>query len=115
MGNVMKPSEVTDGLSVTALLIEKAMDRDAIRAGGWYWDEPIVLGGSGGTGRKGDRLIRDASGLVEDVADQWGSPRADGVHFLFCDGSVRLFNYKTDKALVAAVISPRGGEAVKFD
>jgi len=115
MGNVTAPARVTDGLAATALVIEKAMDRDAVRAGGWYWDEPIVLGGSGGTGRKGDRLIRDASGLVETLADQWGSPRADGVHFLFCDGGVRLFSYKTDKAIVAAAISPRGGEKASHD
>lgn len=108
MGNVMKPSEVTDGLAATGLVIEKAMDADAVKAGGWYWDEPIVLGGSGGTGRKGDRLIRDASGLVETLADQWGSPRADGVYFLFCDGGVRLYGYGTAKAVIRSAITPRG-------
>jgi hypothetical protein len=114
MGRVMRPKQVSDGLSATALAAEKAMDTDAVKAGGWYWDEPIILGGSGGTGRKGDRLMRDASGLVEDVADNWGSPRADGVYFLLCDGSVRLFEYKTDRKVVAAVISPRGGEDVEL-
>ena len=115
MGNVTKPSAIKDGLAATALVAEKAMDADAVKAGGWYWDEPIVLGGSGGTGRKGDRLLRDARGLVEDVADQWGSPRADGVYFLMCDGSVRLMGYKTGKAVIGAVISPRGGEEAKLD
>jgi hypothetical protein len=115
MGNVTYPRQITDGLATTSLVIEKAMDTDAVKAGGWYWDEPIILGGSGGTGRKGNRLIRDAPGLVETLADQWGSPRADGVYFLFCDGSVRLFNYKTDPNLVRAVITPRGDEEVKLD
>jgi prepilin-type processing-associated H-X9-DG protein len=115
MGNAMRPAEVTDGLATTALVAEKAMDTNGVRAAGWYWDEPIILGGSGGTGRKGDRLMRDAPGLLEKVADQWGSPDAAGVHFLFCDGHVRLLNYRTPRKLVASIISPRGGEEVDLD
>jgi prepilin-type processing-associated H-X9-DG protein len=115
MGNVMRPAQVADGLDCTFLAGEKAMDADAVKAGGWYWDEPIILGGSGGTGRKGSGLLRDAPGLVEDVADNWGSPEAAGVSFVFCDGHVRLFSYKTDRKLIAALISPRGGEDVNLD
>ena len=103
----MKPEQVTDGLSVTALAAEKAMDTRAVRAGGWYWDEPIILGGSGGTGRKGSQLLRDSSKMLEDAADNWGSPDAGGVQFLFCDGHVRLLGYDTSRKFVAAVISPR--------
>jgi hypothetical protein len=115
MGNVMKPAQVTDGLAQTALVAEKVLDTRAVKAGGWYWDEPIILGGSGGTGRKGDRLLRDADNLVEEVADNWGSPDPAGVWFLFCDGHTRLFRYDTPRKLVAAVISPAGGETVKLD
>jgi hypothetical protein len=115
MGNVMRPAQVRDGLAVTALAAEKAMDSRAVRAGGWYWDEPIILGGSGGTGRKGDRLMRDAPTLLEEVADQWGSPDAAGVNFLLCDGGVRLFGYKTDRKIIAAIISPRGDEDIDLD
>ena len=68
-GNTMTSAAIKDGLAETFLAGEKAMDSDAVKAGGWYWDEPIVLGGSGGTGRKGDRLIRDAPKLAEQVAD----------------------------------------------
>src|SRR5262249_42921207 len=83
MGNVMRPAEVREGLAETFLVGEKAMDADAVKAGGWYWDEPIVLGGSGGTGRKGSGLLRDAPKLLEKVADNWGSPDAEGVRFLY--------------------------------
>ncbi len=114
-GNVMRPAGVRDGLAETALVAEKVLDTRAVKAGGWYWDEPIVLGGSGGTGRKGDRLLRDADDLLEDVADNWGSPDAVGVWFLFCDGHTRLFNYKTPRKLVAGVISPNGGESLDLD
>jgi hypothetical protein len=108
MGNAMKPGQIGDGLDTTALVIEKAMDADAVKAGGWYWDEPIILGGSGGTGRKGNRLIRDASGLVETLADQWGSPDPIGVWFLYCDGRTRFLKYDTPPKLVATMITPNG-------
>jgi prepilin-type processing-associated H-X9-DG protein len=115
MGNVMRPGQVSDGLATTFLAGEKAMDTRAIKAGGWYWDEPIILGGSGGTGRKGDRLLLDSDHMLEDAADNWGSPHAEGVYFLFCDGHVRLLGWKTDRKTVAALISPRGGEEVDLD
>ena len=78
-GIVLKPEQVRDGLAETALVAEKAMDTDGVKAGVWYWDEPIILGGSGGTGRKGNQLLRDAPKLLETVADNWGSPDHDGV------------------------------------
>jgi prepilin-type processing-associated H-X9-DG protein len=115
MGNVMRPAEVSDGLSETALAAEKAMDTRAVKAGGWYWDEPIILGGSGGTGRKGARLLRDSDRMLEDAADNWGSPHAAGVQFLFCDGHVRLFVFETPQKVIAAIISPKGGEKLNLD
>lgn len=115
MGNVKKPDAIRDGLAETALAAEKAMDTRAVKAGGWYWDEPIVLGGSGGTGRKGDRLLRDADNLLEEVADNWGSPDPAGVWFLFCDGHVRLFAYGTPRKGIASLISPNGGETIDID
>ena len=110
MGNAMTPGEVKDGLAETFLAAEKAMDTDAMKAGSWYWDEPIVLGGSGGTGRKGAKLLRDAPKLVEAVADHWGSPDPAGVLFLYCDGHVRLYNYRTPEKVIAAQISPNGND-----
>lgn len=110
MGNVTKPIEVKDGLAETALAAEKVLDTRAIKSGGWYWDEPIILGGSGGTGRKGSKLYRDADHLLEEVADSWGSPDPHGVWFLFCDGHTQFFKYDTPKSNIAAIISPRGGE-----
>ena len=111
MGNVLKPAEIKDGTAETFLLGEKAMDSDAVKAGGWYWDEPIVLGGSGGTGRKGKALMQDATKLIEKVADNWGSPDAGGVWFLFADGHARRFAYDTPEKVIAAHISPSKNDA----
>jgi hypothetical protein len=110
MGNVMKPEQVKDGLDCTFLLGEKAMDSWAVRAGSWYWDEPIILGGSGGTGRKGDLLMRDAPKLLETVADNWGSPDEAGVWFLFCDGHTNFYRYGTERKVIKSMITPNGGD-----
>jgi hypothetical protein len=114
-GNVLKPERVTDGLAETLLAAEKALDTDALKAGSWYWDEPIIFGGSGGTGRKGSKLLRDAPKLLEEVADNWGSPDADGVWFLFCDGHARKLAYSTPEKVIAATVSPRAGDTVNLD
>jgi hypothetical protein len=110
--SVLKPEGVSDGLAETLLAAEKAMDTRAVEAGVWYWDGGIVLGGTGGCGRKGNRLLRDSDDLGEKINDAWGSPDADGVWFLFCDGHVRKLAYNTPNRLVAAYVSPNGGEQV---
>ena len=106
VGRVTRLDELEEGLSTSILIGEKAMDSRAAGQGGWYWDEPIILGGSGGTGRKGDRLLRDGP-IHEDAADNWGSPDATGVSFLFADGAVRTFSYRIDQGVMKALIAIR--------
>jgi prepilin-type N-terminal cleavage/methylation domain-containing protein len=102
-------SQIKDGSSNTILAGEKALDSRAVAAGGWYWDEPPILGGTGGLARCGLGLYRDGNlgalvsgpgvGAWPDNAAQfcgggnWGSPWSSGVQFVFCDGSVRTLSY----------------------
>src|SRR5262249_36997348 len=45
----MAAGDIKDGASNTIVVGEKAMAVTAYNSGGWYWDEPILTGGSGGT------------------------------------------------------------------
>jgi prepilin-type processing-associated H-X9-DG protein len=114
MGRVMKAEEVRDGLGETILVAEKAVDDRAVKAGVFYWDEPIILGGSGGTGRKGKFLHRDGP-ILEDAADNWGSPDEAGVQFLFADGHVHGLSYKTPSNVMGALISPNRNDDADYE
>ena len=111
----MSKKEIGDGLAETVLVGEKSMDIRDIRAGSEFWDQGILLGGHGGTGRKGNRLYRDSSKLFEDCADNWGSPDAAGVQFLFADNHVRLLNYKVPAKLMWAMLTPNGDEDADYE
>jgi prepilin-type N-terminal cleavage/methylation domain-containing protein len=130
-GKVSTATSVTDGLSNTIFFGEKAMAAKAVQAGSWYWDEPVVMGGTGGTGRCGDGLYSDtllnnfpdnASGAGWTVGNEscgggnWGSPSsAGGPQFVFGDGSVRMVKYATPSAMVRLMIRPADGQIVTFD
>ena len=129
-GKVSTVGSVSDGLSNTAFAGEKAMSPRAYGAGVWYWDEPVVLGGTGGTGRCGDGLYPDAR-LIDfpELASgpgwsepgrscgggNWGSPSAGGPQFVFGDGSVRPVPYSTASPVFRNMIKPNDGNVIAFD
>src|SRR5437899_10961839 len=47
-GKTKRIQDITDGLSNTILVGEKAIDTQAYNTGGWFWDEPIFAGGGAG-------------------------------------------------------------------
>ena len=104
-------SRFTDGLSNTILIGEKAYDRQ-VQELSWYYDEGLFVGGSKGTSRSALGLERDGPGI--NYKDNWGSPHVVGVHFLFGDGAVRLLDYNTNPNVIAALLTPNGGEVVSI-
>ena len=107
-------SYITDGLSNTILVGEKAFDPEVEQAHGWYWDEPFFLGGSKGTSRGGLALLRDSSGsyLLNPYKNNWGSAHPTGVEFLFGDGTVRNLVRSIDQADFSAMLTPNAGDEV---
>jgi prepilin-type N-terminal cleavage/methylation domain-containing protein len=117
---------ITDGLSNTILIGEKAFNPRVERPQSWYWDEPFFLGGSKGTSRGGLGLLRDGPGrwLQEGVwegnwdenpfKENWGSAHTGGVQFIFGDGAVHLLLRSLDPTIFAALLTPDGGEVVSL-
>jgi prepilin-type N-terminal cleavage/methylation domain-containing protein/prepilin-type processing-associated H-X9-DG protein len=100
----------------TILVGEKAMDPRAYDTGGWYFDEPIWLGGSAGTGRYTTVVIQDAeAGATGNFPFNWGGPHRTGAQFVFADGSVRVIPFGTPGPLVQALLVPSGKGPVTFD
>jgi hypothetical protein len=99
---------ITDGLSNTVILGEKAFDPSIETEKSWYWDEPFMLGGSKGTSRSGLAIIPDGPGIS--FKENWGSCHRGGALFLFADGAVHLLPFHVDLAVVGAMLSPAGGD-----
>jgi len=117
-GKKVTLADLTDGSSQTMMVGEKAMDTDAMRAGSWYWDEPIVVGGAGGSARCGDAIYSD--GPIRDLAGgaaftgcgggAWGSPHPGSVRFLVSDGSVTTVTENVSRDVLRRFIMPRDGK-----
>jgi prepilin-type N-terminal cleavage/methylation domain-containing protein len=128
-GRVSTVGSIADGLSNTLFFGEKALAQRAVSAGSWYWDEPFVLGGTGGVGRCGIELYSDTqlNGFPERVSGagwnqggdscgggNWGNPSSSGgPQFAWGDGSVRAVRYGTLPATVQKVIRPADGAVVE--
>jgi prepilin-type N-terminal cleavage/methylation domain-containing protein/prepilin-type processing-associated H-X9-DG protein len=101
-----------DGLSTTILVGEKAFDTQTQLTNNWYWDEPLFLGGSKGSGRNGLGLLMDGPNIPH--RENWGSDHSSGVQFLFGDGSVHLLSFTTEEDILSALLTPTGKEVVQI-
>ena len=104
----LRTASITDGLSQTYLLGEKAYDPTAQTATNWYWDEPIFSGGSKGTARSGLRIAGDGIGIQ--FKNNWGSAHSQGAQFVLADGSVHFIQGSIDWNVMRALLTPDGGE-----
>lgn len=107
-----RANTITDGLSSTIMVGEKAFNPEVEQATNWYWDEPFFLGGSKGTSRGGFGLMHDGVDIQYHYKENWGSPHDGVVLFLFGDGSIHPLAYTIDQVTFAALMTPDGGEAV---
>jgi prepilin-type N-terminal cleavage/methylation domain-containing protein len=112
--NCRRMSTFTDGLSNTILVGEKAFNPAVETPVSWYWDEPFFLGGSMGTSRNGVALLQDLAGTWQQnpYKNNWGSPHAAGVQFLFGDGAVRNFPRDISIPDFTAFLTPDAGDDI---
>jgi hypothetical protein len=120
---------IHDGTSHTVLVGQKALrigehtDNSANN-----WDEAIVQGGWGGTGRRGNNngsnnsagqrdyiLVRDNLPNSPVHNNHFGGPFEGGVLFVMGDGSVRNLSYSVTPANLCFMLNPTDGRAVSQD
>jgi hypothetical protein len=106
----LRIAEITDGLSNTYALGEKAYDRSVHTASSWFWDEPIFSGGSKGTARAGLVIVPDGNNIP--FRENWGSAHPGGAIFGNADGSTRLVSDSIAHEVMRALLTPNGGEVV---
>ena len=104
----MRIASISDGMSQTFAVGEKAFDPQVHTATSWYWDEPIFSGGSKGTARSGLRIAGDGLGIA--FKNNWGSAHAQGAQFGLCDGSTRFVSGSISWSVMRALLTPDGGE-----
>jgi hypothetical protein len=109
----LRLASISDGLSQTYLIGEKAFDRSIQTPTSWYWDEPIFSGGSKGTARTGLRITGDGIGIV--FRDNWGSAHPQGAQFGLADGSVHFISSTIDWKTMRALLTPDGGEVESLE
>ena len=110
---VLRVAGVTDGMSQTYAIGEKAFDPDVQKSASWYWDEPIFSGGAKGTARAGLVIVPDGRGIP--FKDNWGSAHANGALFAIADGSTRFVGQNIDWKVMRALLTPDGGEIESND
>ena len=129
-GKVLRYRDIRDGTTHTIFIGEKAMAQRAYIAGVGYWDEPWIMGGTGGAGRCGDELYSDMSlndfpervsgagwteGSESCGGGNWGTPSPGGPQFALGDGSVRMLSFQTDRTVVRNLIRPADGNVIGIE
>ncbi len=110
VGPLLRIADVSDGLSNTIHVGEKGLDPRVYDTGGWFYDEPIVCGGSSGVIRKGAAISPDAVGL-DYSGLPWGAAHPGGAGFVFMDGHVTTLRFGITPSVMAALLTPSAGDS----
>jgi prepilin-type N-terminal cleavage/methylation domain-containing protein len=100
--DVIRPTDILDGLSATIAVGEKAYNLRRQLPTSWFWDEPLFSGGSDGTVRDGLKIVPDQSD--QEFRWNWGSSHHQSVCFLYFDGSVRWTSNTIDEAALRSLL-----------
>ncbi|MDB5307072.1 MAG: pulG 10 [Gemmataceae bacterium] len=122
-GNGRTIQGIQDGSSNTILVGNKYVPLSMYSYNsGNNWDEGILAGNWGGTGRDGNRSAPDGSGnpaYMQDGTygpdDFWGGPFPGGGLFLFGDGRVQTVNYSVNRTQFMYMLNPSDGQPVQFN
>ena len=106
-------ARLTDGLSNTWLIGEKAFDIGVHTGASWYWDEPIFSGGSKGTARAGVAITQDGKNIA--FRENWGSAHLGTISVANADGSVHSIDSNIGLREIRALMTYDGGEIVASD
>lgn len=112
----IKMSGVTDGLSNTILLGEKAMNRLRYQTGNCFGDRSPLAGFPEYTGVANSYVRFVARGPESDVKDSclachdFGSSHTSGWNAALCDGSIQFISYNSDLLLLRKMASAAAGD-----
>ncbi len=100
--HVVRPADITDGLSKTIAIGEKAYNPVRQLPSSWFWDEPMFSGGADGTVRDGLKIIADQSN--DEFRWNWGSAHGDMAAFVLFDGSVQWKVNTIDETVMSSLL-----------
>jgi hypothetical protein len=108
---------ITDGMSNSLLIGEKAMTKNRLLTGTCYGDRTPLAGFPEYYGSSNSYVRYIARGAAVDenesclACHDFGSSHAAGWQAVMCDGSIRTISYQADIRLLKNVASIAGGES----
>ncbi len=113
--NVVKPRDISDGLSNTMVLGEKALIPSNYQSGAWCDDCGWADGWDPDTLRSTTYLPQFDQETLTDPCYRFGSAHPGGFNSAFADGSVRSLNYQIDPYIFNYLGDRMDGQTIPKD